>query len=83
MRNEITDRDERSAHNIIADADPERALDAHQAGAILGVAVITLAQWRLRGEGPRFFRAGRKHIRYRYADVIAWRDARLVGKVTP
>jgi predicted DNA-binding transcriptional regulator AlpA len=62
------------------DTAEERALTARQVADILGVAEITLQQWRARGEGPRYFRAGRRHIRYRFGDVIAWRDARTVGK---
>jgi predicted DNA-binding transcriptional regulator AlpA len=64
-------------------ASNERALTARQVGEILGVAEITLSQWRARGEGPRFFRAGRRHVRYRLGDVIAWRDARTVGRREP
>lgn len=60
--------------------DPERALTSKQAGEILGVSIITLCQWRLRGEGPRWFSIGRRNIRYRYADVIAWRDARVYAR---
>ncbi|WP_009884799.1 helix-turn-helix transcriptional regulator [Brevibacterium aurantiacum] len=31
----------------------------------------TLAIWRMKGYGPRFFKAGR-YVRYRLADVLAW-----------
>ncbi|MBN7314511.1 MULTISPECIES: helix-turn-helix domain-containing protein [Mycobacteroides] len=37
----------------------------------LGVPVRTLAEWRYRGNGPRFAKVGR-HIRYRREDVDAW-----------
>lgn len=60
----------------------ERALDEAQTGALLGLAKITLAQKRARGDGPRFFRVGRT-IRYRLADVIAYRDERSAGKAAP
>lgn len=58
--------------------DPELAVDAHVVGRILGLANITLAQQRARGEGPPFFRLGRS-VRYRLGDVMAWRQARTVG----
>lgn len=61
----------------------ERALNTRQVSEILGVAEITLSQWRARGEGPRFFRAGRRHVRYRLGDVLEWRNARTVGQRTP
>lgn len=61
----------------------ERALTTRKVGEILGVSEVTLSQWRARGEGPRFFRAGRRNVRYRLGDVIAWRDARTVGRREP
>jgi predicted DNA-binding transcriptional regulator AlpA len=36
-----------------------------------GLAEKTLTDWRYRGTGPRFFRAG-KRVFYREADVLAW-----------
>jgi hypothetical protein len=62
----------------ISTADPETAITTRDVGGIVGLAEITLAQQRARGEGPPFFRVGR-HIRYRLGDVLAWRDARTVG----
>jgi hypothetical protein len=64
----------------LATASPETAVDTATTGLILGVASITLAQWRARGEGPRFFRIGSRAVRYRLGDVIAFRDARTVGR---
>jgi hypothetical protein len=32
----------------------------------------TLAEWRSRGCGPRYFKLGNGHIRYDWADVRAW-----------
>lgn len=61
-------------------ADPEAALTSRQVSVLVGLSPITLDQMRYRGDGPAFFRAGSRHIRYRRADVIAWRDARTVGK---
>lgn len=63
-------------------APDERALTTRKVGEILGVAVITLSKWRVRGVGPRWFHAGR-NVRYRLGDVIAWRDARTVGRREP
>ena len=58
---------------------PEAALDSHQVGEYLGKSIVTLAQYRMRGEGPPFFRIGRS-VRYRLGDVLAYRDANTVGK---
>ncbi|MCD2263266.1 hypothetical protein K3888_11210 [Dietzia aurantiaca] len=35
------------------------------------MAVTALAQWRYRGQGPRFIKEGR-WVRYRRSDVDAW-----------
>jgi hypothetical protein len=36
-----------------------------------GISTLTLTDWRYRGNGPRYFRAG-KRVFYREADVLAW-----------
>ncbi len=59
--------------------DLERAIRVADVGRILGQAEITVHQQRARGEGPPFFRVGRS-IRYRLGDVLAYRDARVVGR---
>jgi hypothetical protein len=40
-----------------------------------GITVKTLADWRYKGAGPGFFRAG-KRVFYREADVLAWEKGR-------
>jgi len=70
-------------HDTETDAtalDRERALDTHQVSDLVGLSPITLAQMRARGEGPRFFRASARAVRYRLGDVLAWRDARTAGR---
>ena len=47
----------------------------------LGVPTSTLSQWRWKGEGPAFVRAGRI-IRYRRADVEEWLAAHRVETVS-
>lgn len=47
------------------------------AAAHLGLNVQTLANWRYRGKGPRYFRVGNA-IRYDIADLDAWLGARAV-----
>ena len=61
------------------DLESERALETAQTAALLGHAEITLAQWRARGKGPRFFRCGRS-VRYRLGDVLAFRDRGIGGQ---
>lgn len=57
----------------------ETAIDSRATARILGLSPITLQQLRARGDGPPFFRIGRT-VRYRLGDVIAWRDARIIGR---
>ena len=62
----------------IIPTNPELAISTRQAAGIIGRAEITLHQMRARGEGPRWWKIGRS-VRYRLADVLAYRDARTVG----
>jgi predicted DNA-binding transcriptional regulator AlpA len=57
--------------------DPQNALDAKQTARYLGVSEAVLRLWRSGGEGPRFFRAGEKLVRYRRSDLDSWIEARL------
>lgn len=60
-------------------AELETAIDSRATARILGLSPVTLQQLRARGDGPPFFRIGRT-VRYRLGDVIAWRDARIIGR---
>jgi predicted DNA-binding transcriptional regulator AlpA len=53
------------------------ALNEHEVAPIIGVRVKTLRDWRVQGVGPRFVRTGRKLVRYRLSDVLAWQEANL------
>lgn len=44
----------------------------------LRVAPATMAEWAMKGIGPRYARFG-KYARYRLSDVIAWEEAQLKG----
>jgi len=57
--------------------DPQNALDPKRAARYLGVSEAVLRLWRSGGEGPRFFRAGEKLVRYRRADLDSWIESRL------
>lgn len=41
----------------------------------IGVTVTTLANWRWRGGGPRYIKAGGR-VRYRLIDLVEWMDER-------
>ncbi len=56
----------------------KNVLSEKEAAKYLGVSSASLRLWRgsERG-GPRFFRAGRKLIRYRRSDLDRWVESRL------
>lgn len=52
-------------------------LTPHQAARYLGVSESALRLWRSTGDGPRYFKAGEKLVRYRRVDLDAWIEQRL------
>lgn len=54
---------------------PEQLLTTEQVAAITGISRQTFEGWRHRKNGgPKFKKLGPQIIRYRWADVCAWRD---------
>lgn len=50
-----------------------RPLDSKEVAAILRVHKVTVDQYRLRGDGPRFFSPpGTRRVWYAERDVLAW-----------
>lgn len=47
-------------------------LTTEQAAAELRVSKQTLEAWRCRGEGPPFFRVGRRRVAYTREDLHIW-----------
>lgn len=72
-----------AAAELPPDVAAERSLDIPGAAAMLDVAPNTLETWRRLGKGPPFFRIGKRIVRYRLKDLIAYRDARMCGSVKP
>ena len=54
---------------------PDGLMDPRSTAAFLGLSVLTLADMRCKGTGPRFTKAGRL-VRYRLSDVQAWLNGR-------
>jgi predicted DNA-binding transcriptional regulator AlpA len=50
----------------------DEVLLAPEVAAIVRVEVPTLATWRARGEGPAWFRIGKKKAGYMRSDVMAY-----------
>lgn len=57
--------------------EPPNAMTPKEAARYVGVSEAVLRLWRSRGEGPRYFRAGEKLIRYRRGDLDGWIESRL------
>lgn len=53
---------------------PDELLPAPDVSAEIHVPEPTLAQWRHRGEGPKFLKLG-GHVRYRRSDLDAWLES--------
>jgi hypothetical protein len=56
-----------------------RAVNEKMAAPIIGVAPMTLANWRCQGKGPSYRKIGRS-IFYPLGELLAWRDQ---YRVTP
>jgi predicted DNA-binding transcriptional regulator AlpA len=52
----------------------DRAYTEEELAGHLGLSPKTLAYWRARGKGPKYFRAG-KHVRYRESAIVEWEKA--------
>ena len=52
-----------------------RLLTPEEAGAMLGIKIQTLSNWRTRKVGPPYVRVGQRLIRYRENDLQAFVDA--------
>jgi predicted DNA-binding transcriptional regulator AlpA len=58
-------------------SEPQNTFATPGASRYLGVSAATLRFWRTNCEGPRFFHAGERLIRYRRRDLDEWIEARL------
>jgi predicted DNA-binding transcriptional regulator AlpA len=56
-------------------SDAEALLFQAEAAHLLGLSPRTMEAFRVKGGGPIFYSIGRRAVRYRRADVIAWREA--------
>jgi predicted DNA-binding transcriptional regulator AlpA len=57
-------------------ASPDGLMDPRAAADFLGVSVLTLADWRVKGKGPVYTRAGGRLIKYRRSSLEAWIESR-------
>jgi hypothetical protein len=51
---------------------PELILDTPDAAEYLSISPRTLEDWRWRGIGPPFYKLGRRIVRYRVEDLMAF-----------
>jgi hypothetical protein len=50
-----------------------RPLDTKEVAAFFGVHKVTVDQWRLRGDGPRYFQPlGTRRVWYAELDMLRW-----------
>ncbi len=69
----------RTASGVDGGALPElqNTLTTSAAARYLGVSAATLRFWRANNEGPKYFRAGDRLVRYRKVDLDRWIESRL------
>lgn len=53
-------------------------LKTEQVAELIGFAVQTLADWRLKEKGPKYYKTPGGDIRYKLADVLEWEQQALV-----
>jgi predicted DNA-binding transcriptional regulator AlpA len=57
-------------------------IDQAAAAEYLGVAPKTMAQWRFRGDGPKYVKLSPKCVRYRKSDLEDYTEQRTVAHTT-
>jgi len=57
--------------------EPQNTFTTPVAARYVGVSAATLRFWRANDEGPRWFHAGERLVRYRRADLDEWIESRL------
>lgn len=61
--------------NLARDPDYlDRLLTENEAASFLGFTIRALQGWRVKGGGPKFVKIGKKAVRYRRRDLIAWTE---------
>lgn len=72
--------------NVAASTDPKAKADPEyldcllhetEAARFLSLSVRSLQGWRVKGGGPPFVKIGRRAVRYRRRELIAWAEASL------
>jgi predicted DNA-binding transcriptional regulator AlpA len=56
---------------------PAHVFDERGAARYTGVSQATLRLWRTKDEGPPYFKAGQKLVRYRRSDLDLWIESRI------
>jgi excisionase family DNA binding protein len=52
-----------------------RMLNRQEAADFLGVTPQTMLRWDNKGIGPKFYRLGKRIIRYKKSDLMAWLES--------
>lgn len=56
----------------MSDLAGDSLLDTPDAAEVLGVSPRTMEDWRWRGGGPEWFKVGKRLVRYRLEDLMAF-----------
>jgi excisionase family DNA binding protein len=63
----------------VADGESQAVLSIQEVAKLLNVPVSTIYGWKRRGEGPPYYKVGRK-LRYRKSDARKWLAEHLVSR---
>ncbi len=66
----------------IQERDRASLIDEKAAGEFLGIQPRTLQQWRQRGVGPKYLAISRRCVKYRFCDLDAWAESKLVNSTS-
>ena len=58
--------------NSSALPEPGDLLDEKETAAVLNLNPRTLRNWRVEDQGPKFIKLGKRMVRYRRSDVVAF-----------
>lgn len=75
MQPENTSTPQSAAHS------PDDLLSVREAAAVLHASVMTLNNWRSLRLGPRFHKIGKRIVRYKRSDLLAFIETGAHGKV--
>jgi predicted DNA-binding transcriptional regulator AlpA len=77
MVSQMTMKKANRSREVDVTSEPQNIFATPGASRYVGVSEATLRFWRANGEGPKYFHAGDRLVRYRRIDLDTWIEERL------